>query len=505
MQEKRHFKLFAQRYSGNNSNYIKLFNAIASQDVYDEKKIKQKLRGHTFIKHLPFEKHRLQQVLTRALRLYHTGRGIDIQVKELLLDAEILHEKSLYTQCRKVLAKARALANKYERFVFIPEIVRLESRLFDLENLEQVYKEEAVALKKMQVINRYRSLSNKMALLVSSTHQIRKRADLSEFERLMKNPLLQHESMADTFTSRVYYFYIQAVFCEMKGDLRGGYLSRKRFVQLIEKDPMQMQVHAKNYLSALNNLAISQLELQLFEDANQTVKKLKDVPSMLKGGKGEDIEVSSFVFSSIIKLNIGIRTGHFAQAYTVLPEIEKGLQKWEAKIQEQFKIVIYNSIKYVCFGAGHLRSALRWSNRIINQSGHGVRHDIQAMARIFNLILHYELGNIELLEYMLKSTYRFLLKSNHLYKVETIMLNYIRKSAYLTSENEIKKSFATLYKELVPLSKNKYEKKAFEGFDLLAWLRSKIENKSFELVVKERAFSQKKLKTLKNSLKANKR
>src|SRR6185369_3664972 len=96
--------------------------------------------------------------------------------------------------------------------------------------------------------------------------------------------------------------------------------------------------------------------------------------------------------------------------------------------------------------------------------------DIQAMARIFNLILHYELGNTDLMEYIIKSTYRFLLKSQRLYKVESMVLNYLRKNAFLTTEKEILESFRKLHRELLPLAQDRFEKKAFEEFDILSWL-----------------------------------
>ncbi len=490
MQEKRHFKLFAQRYSGGGSNYIKLFDAVAAQPVYDEEKLRRKLKGEVFLKHLAFEKHHLQQLITRALRLYHSGKNIDLRLKEMLLDAEILHERSLYHHCRKTLQKARKLARVYERFVFIPEITRLESRLFDLQNLEEVYREETDALQKMQVINKYRTLSNKVALLVASAHQVRKRSDLQVFERIMRDPLMRKEDKADTFTARVYYFYIQAVYYEMKGDLKNAYRSRKRFVELIESEPTQLKIHTRNYLSALNNLAISQLELRLFSEAAETVEKIRKVP--LHDRKSEDIRVNSFVFSVIIELNIAIRTGMFVSMADRLPSLERAFHELEKKIQPQFCIVILNSIKYVYFGLGEYRQSLKWSNRVMHETDAGVRQDIQAMARIFNLVLHYELGNTELLEYMIRSTYRFLLKSERLYKVETVVLQYLRRAAFYTSPKEINASFGELLGQLEPLSRTRYEKKAFEEFDLLAWLQCKISKKPFATIVKEGANTLKK-------------
>ena len=114
-------------------------------------------------------------------------------------------------------------------------------------------------------------------------------------------------------------------------------------------------------------------------------------------------------------------------------------------------------------------------------------YDIQSAVRILNLILHYELGNSSLLEYNAISAYRFLYKSKRLYKLENIVLNFIRKKMHhiYTPKDEIE-AFIELRKEFIELSEDPYEKKAFEYFDYISWLDSRIEKKSFEEIVKNK-------------------
>ncbi|HEY6159976.1 MAG TPA: hypothetical protein VI112_02105, partial [Bacteroidia bacterium] len=239
MQEKRHFKIFAKgSYTRNgDNNYLRLFEAIERQKVYNEKKIRAKFKGETFIKHLPSEKHYLFSLILRSLRNYHSETNTDVRIKELLIDAEVLQQKSLPELSRKALRKAKKLAYRYERLAFIPEIVRLESRLFDLAKLDEVYAEEQSALQKISTINQYRTLSNKVARLVATAHHLRKSSELRTLEQVMKHPLMKNEKFADTFTARIYYFYIKGVYFELKGDIENGYRFRKRFVELMEGEP----------------------------------------------------------------------------------------------------------------------------------------------------------------------------------------------------------------------------------------------------------------------------
>lgn len=486
MQEKRHFKMFAlATYTRNGqNNYIRLFDAIAGQKEYDEEKIKKHFKGETFIRHLPSEKNYLFSLIQKSLRQYHSQTNIDVTLKELLIDAEVLQEKSLYVQCRKVLLKAKKLAYNYERFVFIPEIIRIESRMYDMNSLDELAEEERSALKKMETINRLRTISNKVARLVASAHQLRKESELAEFDKILSEEILSDENKADSFTAKIYFFYINGVCYEMKGALQKSYEYRKRFVEITEENPLWMEIHVKNYLPALNNLAISQMELKKFDEMSDTIYKIRQIAASRK--ITEDVLLQVFIFSSILEMNYCLKTGEVENGIYAAKEAEEGLKKFAGKIHKQYEIVLYNSIKYIYFEAGELRRSLQWSNKLMNESSEGIRDDIQGIARIFNLILHFELGNTDSLEYFIRSTYRFLMKRKRLYKVESFVLNYLRKNTHLISQKEIIDSFKALHEELLPLAKDPFEKKAFEEFDIISWLESKIAKKRFGEIIRSK-------------------
>ena len=104
-----------------------------------------------------------------------------------------------------------------------------------------------------------------------------------------------------------------------------------------------------------------------------------------------------------------------------------------------------------------------------------IRPDIHCFARIFNLIVHYELGNDELLEYLGKSTSRLLTKRQRLYKVETALLNFFQKTLpKIIGQKELDLAFKDLKKELEQIFKDPFERKALEYFDFISWLESKI-------------------------------
>jgi hypothetical protein len=114
-----------------------------------------------------------------------------------------------------------------------------------------------------------------------------------------------------------------------------------------------------------------------------------------------------------------------------------------------------------------------------------LKQDVQCFARILNLVAHYELGNDDLVEYQLKSTYRFLIKYGDLQKVQEQIIGFIRKTANVRRE-EITPYFIELKEDLEEIFNDPYEQRPLLYLDLISWLTSRIENVSVESIIKSR-------------------
>ncbi|MCG7859613.1 hypothetical protein MD537_21730, partial [Flavihumibacter sediminis] len=87
------------------------------------------------------------------------------------------------------------------------------------------------------------------------------------------------------------------------------------------------------------------------------------------------------------------------------------------------------------FGSGDNEKAIDYLQKIINWKL-DLRTDLQCYARLLHLIAHYELGNFDLLEYLVKSVYRFMAKMGSLSIVEEEMFSFIRKSFQFAAGDE---------------------------------------------------------------------
>jgi hypothetical protein len=110
--EKRFFKLHSALQSGD-KNYLRIFDAIDKQKVYDEEGMKKLFAKETFIKHLPSEKNHLYKLILKALRAYHCRElVVSGMLKQEIKNIEILYQKALYVECNKLLHRAKRIAGR---------------------------------------------------------------------------------------------------------------------------------------------------------------------------------------------------------------------------------------------------------------------------------------------------------------------------------------------------------------------------------------------------------
>jgi hypothetical protein len=126
------------------------------------------------------------------------------------------------------------------------------------------------------------------------------------------------------------------------------------------------------------------------------------------------------------------------------------------------------------FEAGKYNSSLTYINLLLQHPYIASRRDIEYNARLLNLIIHYELNNLDYLEYLILSTYRFLFKRKKVYKLETFVINFIRTLPKIETDEDLKYSFTILQKELKSIYKQPHEKNIFFYFDYLEWVEKKL-------------------------------
>jgi len=490
--EKRYFKTFTLTDSDQgNSIYIQLFNAIGNQNKYDEKAI---LRRKKTIRpaQLSNLKKYLHELVLRSLRSYHSGKSIDIKLRGLLDSIEILYDKRLAEQCHKLISKAKQMAYKYEKNSLLVDILFWEERIIAMgptpgkPNLSAIPVYDSL----VEVIGKLKSTTEytKTFRIVVETFRkegiLRNKRSDGKLKNLMLRTSLKSESHLLSYHDRFYYYSIHSVYNLLNANWNVHYKYQKKVVDLIERHPEQIEDSLNTYLASLNTFLICSQFTRHYDELQSTFEKVRSITLKQKNVlKGNSLVQVLGCYNSM--MHFYTQNGDFEKGVKLFREIEARFDPSILKLNKSLELSIYYTLAYTFFGVKNYKASLHWLNKILNtQYPEGVRDDIQSFARIFNLILHYELGNKNLLEYIVKSTYRFLYKRKRLYRLESLVLNFIRKNSWVNTRADLLVSFKGLKDELVKIQNNSYEKKALSYFNLLAWLESKTGGKSFSEVMR---------------------
>lgn len=489
--EKRTFKIYALRNSTDDAKFIQLFDAIDKAKEYDEDYIITKITDLKKSQLSNLKAHLYKQILT-SLRLSYINHNIDIQIREQIDYARILYDKGLYKQSLKILEKVKALSYQHYRITLTTEILGFE-KLIESQYITRSLRNRADQLieeteESVRSVDRYHALSNLSLRLygiyIKAGH-VRSEQDFDITEKFFSKALENINLEGIGFFDKHYLNVSYAWYSLIVQDFLMQYRYAQKWVEHFRKNPEMLELESIWYLKGVHVLLEALFILGHYEKHEEEVRKLKEFLDNPPSRSNENLQTLGFQYYYTSLINQHFISGTFTQGLSIVPELTKEIDKFESRIDPHRILVFYYKIACLYFGAGKFEDAISYLNKIINYPDPRLREDIHCFARILNLISHFELGNQSLLDYQVRSTYRFIIKMNDLNSVQEEILKFIRN---LTSTNpkELRNKFRELREKLLEIQKKPYQRRAFLYLDIISWLESKIDNKPVQEVIKSK-------------------
>ena len=486
--EKRYVNIFAAKHTiGEQNNYLKLFEILLSQKEYDEDEIKKAFQGTNFIKHLASEKVYLYRFILKSMRSFHSEKSVDNSLKEWMMDAYYLYDKRLYGQCIKLLDKAKKLAYQHERYYCIIEVLGLMKRI----SMERSSKDLIANIKNindelvyvMGIYGNYLEFSyrqDQLFTLLRSKYSLRDAEQLAEADKIVSHVLFSDINHALSFSARNAYYFALGLYNQLKGNVAETNNCYKKIVELWESEPERIKEDTFRYKVALSNYLNTCQQTRQYSEFPKAIAKIRAIPS-----KSADEEAEVFQNIYYLELIYNMSLNRFDDAIALVPDIETGLKKYKSKVNKARELAFCYNVSMLYFVCGEAKKALDWTNKIINTDKTESRQDIQDFARVFQLVLHYELGNSDLLEYLLRSTLRYFQKNTTEFYFEIFVINKLRKLISGNPETTIEECMHQFREELIDMIHDTTLKKAVGMQEILLWLDSKMQQKPLAAVVTE--------------------
>lgn len=492
--EKRYFKLMSSRHAiGGENNYIVLFDAIDKQTAYNEEKLFKVFKGEAFLNRFSITKKRLYDHILTSLDSFHRINSTEAQLHNMLHSFEILFEKSLYDQSRRVLRSAEKLAEKNEMHEILLLIAKKERKLIETEGNELVSNDRINhistklnnSISSVLLLEKVWNVKSQLFVLLAKKGIARNVDEIQAFSAICE-PILKEIEVDNETAVEIQYlmFHTLSAYYYAIGDMDRSFDQLRANLSLFEREKGKLMIEANKQVSVFTNAIYVADRLGFHKESVHYLTQLKKFSNSI--APNEDLAIKLFSSVSSIEFSLCIRKGDFVSANKIAEKVEVQLTLFDSKITPLRKAFLEFKMAVTAFGSQDYSKALFWVNQILNNAELDKTEDIVGFTQLLDLLIHIELNHDKLLPYSLKSTMRFFKTRNRLYDFEKMFLQFIGKLIKCEDRFEIENLWQELYNDLATITDNTFESIVLEYFDFKSWAESKLTQKSFNSVVQEK-------------------
>ena len=490
--EKRNFKLYTNRLpSGSDTKFLQLFDVLDKLQDYDEALVFKRL-PEVQKKHLANLKRHLYKQILISLRLIYIQKNIDIQIREQLDFARILYTKGMYMQSLKILDRIKKIAVEHNQDLLHLEIVEFQkmiearhiTRSRMIENkMEELLKESKERSRITLTTSKLSNLNIKIHGYYIQEGVVRNDEDIIRAHQFFQRNLPEAQQFEQLtffervhlYQARMWYNYILLNFKKCR-DFAAQWVNLFSVSpQMKTKDPdlyMRGLYYLLTFLYFEKDLKEFEYYFKTFEECN--IKEYKNL--------NPNSQSICFVYLNLSRLNYCILKKEFREGINLIPGIEQEITKSNTYTDIHRILLFYYKFAYFHFCCGEFEKALDYLNEIINLKGGALRTDLHFNSRLLHLIVHYEMGNYDLVDYLIPSIQRAFSKSKDTTKTQLELLHFI-KNVIKSPPTDTQTAFSTFKYSVQTTINDFFEQKAVLYLDILAWIESKIQDTTIEKLV----------------------
>ncbi|MFT5904037.1 MAG: hypothetical protein ACI9O2_000894 [Flammeovirgaceae bacterium] len=488
--EKRYFKLYAERHSGSSkNNYHILFQAIENQSEYDQESILNQFKGDPFVKHFSIAKNRLYHQILRSLDAFHAESSVESELQRYLHYVEILFQKTLYKQCSRVLSTAEKIAKKHEKQIVLLRIIKWKKKLIEVRHHEEkdpkLYEDQNKLLLELALGNELWKIKATVFEELFRVGQARSQ-EMADRSILDLDSLYKFKGKSEVFETNHLIYHTESAIYFRTGHYEKCKIALAQNLALIEEHLHLAAEEPILYHSVLTNLIYVSAKLNQFDDVKRFLDESRSLPEKLKINPTEHIEYRIFSDSYELELAICNLTGNTSRGKELIEVIPPMLVRWQHKHGDVRRASFLHGLSVMFFTLGSLGDSLKWNNELLNTISIKKAEDSFCFGQIFHAVLHFELGNTDLLSGIIKSLNRYLDTRERRYKFEEHFIKLAKNLEKYHSDSDERKYFETFIDAVSPFENEDYEKIAFEYFDFIAWAQSHLSGIPFQEAVRER-------------------
>lgn len=490
--EKRNFKIYTNRISNKKATkFIQVFDILDKLDDYKEETIFKRSKEIKSSQLSNLKAHLYKQILI-SLRLTQINHDINISIREQIDYAKVLYNKGLYTQSLKILDKIKKQTKKSKHNLLLFEIIEFE-KLIESQYItqsietraEKLISESSEISKIMDGSVYYSNMSLSLYSLYLKVGYVHNEKDFMMVNEFFKTKLKAYKDSELSFFEKIHLYQAHVWYYLIIQDFLMCYKFSHKWVDVFLNEPEMINIKTDLYIKGLNSLLASLFYTKHLRKFKSKLRLLKDLYINQAPVSSTNNRVLIEMFYHIHNINKHFMQGTFKEACSTISTIETFLSVNKFSLSKHRTIIFYYKIACLYFGNEEYKKAIVYLNKIQNIKDTSLRSDIHCFARILNLLSHYELEHTELLDYQIRSTYRFLSKKDDLQKTQKYILSFIRKLSHMHPDH-VNEELIKSKNILKQWENDPFEKRAFLYLDLIAYIDSKLYKIPIQEVIKQK-------------------
>lgn len=476
MSEKRYFKIWIGGKTEGTNKYIQLFELVSAAERADDEFFKSKIYKSQAAegKKFPELKAYLYDLVLKSLQSFDEKQSVLYRLNHLMQSVAVLFKRGLYDDCRDLLAKAAKIAAEYEQFTYQIEVVRWEKQLaytrmdvdFLQKELTKLNEQESQVLEKLQNEAALRQSFFQVYSTVKREAQRGSDERTAQLRSVVEQPIFADPDAALSHRAKVSFYRTLNLFYFSTNDQENFYDSGKKLIQLIESQQYFLRENLSEYIASLSNLILASGLQRRYDEVRDCLEKLKNLQPQTEDDRRK---IHRQFFTG--KVVLCIFTEDFEEGRREMNRYLAESKKFNPP--EPISASFYFQFFCICFGCGDFDAALDYLNQWLNQPRSHEREDLQSVARILSIIIHYEMGNLLLLDSLLRSTTRYLKSKKRFFELERRFVHHISEVLRTPGDAQKRLIFSKFYEEIEPISNLPEVQAMLQTFDLMGWIRRK--------------------------------
>lgn len=475
-QEKKEFSLYISNKP--EKDYIFLFRLIDDKKVSDPEELKM-----SFLAAKPTSSFNtvviyLFDLLIDILTRLRTEQDSYYLLFNELLHARVLYEKSMYQECFQVLKKVKEKAVYYENHFALLVAQRLELNYLltlDFEDMDEQkllnkqYKMNNT-LKSIRQLNEQSSLYELLKYRMINRGASRSLEETQKLDDLVTSEIsIVASAGVENFEIKKNHQLFQANYFITVGDYKAAFNSFVELNKLFEENSHLWNNPPVYYLMTVEGMLEILRIMHNYEGMNYFIEKLTKLSSP---SSSFQLNVTYVIF--IYRLFSFIDAGDFDKAGIWIAEHQASLIDKMLLLKEQQQAEMSLYIALIHLGNGEYRKARKRLSATIGR-GHLYSLPLFRTIRIVNVMIHYELGDVDYIQSEIRSIKREMSKNKgYNLKVESFLLKFLNYSFADTNRKRRAEIWESMAEEVHALYADKYETQILRKFDFVAWVEAKI-------------------------------